>query len=69
MAVYACASCGWVRRLDAEWGEARCEVCGALAACLTPNGDISHRRAHLAAATVRALHSSQTAMGLTRRRV
>jgi hypothetical protein len=58
MAVYACTSCGWVRRLDEERREATCEVCGAAACCLTPNGELAHRRAQLAAATARALHSS-----------
>ena len=56
MAVYACTSCGWVRRLDEEPREAKCEVCGAAACCLTPNGELAHRRAHLAVATARALH-------------
>ena len=68
MAVYACTSCGWVRRLDEERREARCEVCGAVACCLTPNGQLAHRRAQLAAATARALHSPG-AVGMPRARV
>lgn len=68
MAVYACTSCGWVRRLDEEPREARCEVCGAVACCLTPNGQLAHRRAQLAAATARALHSPG-AVGMPRARV
>ena len=68
MAVYACTSCGWVRRLDEERREARCEVCDAVACCLTPNGNLAHRRAQLAAATARALHSPG-AMGMPRARV
>ena len=59
MAVYACTSCGWVRRLDEERREAKCEVCGAGACCLTPSGDLAQRRAHLAVATARALHSDR----------
>ena len=59
MAVYACTSCGWVRRLDEERLEAKCEVCGAAACCLTPSGDLAQRRAHIAVATARALHSDR----------
>ena len=56
MAVYACTNCGWVRRLEKEGSGERCESCGAVACCLTPSGDLGHRRARLAAASARALH-------------
>src|SRR3954453_11329620 len=66
VAVYACTNCGWVRRLDKEGTGERCESCGAVACCLTPSGDLGHRRARLAAASARALH--RQSLGLARAR-
>jgi rubredoxin len=57
MAVYACTKCGWVRRFEEGAPDARCEVCGANPACLTPAGGLPHRSPQLAAATAKALHA------------
>jgi hypothetical protein len=56
MGVYACTRCGWVRRFEEKRDEATCEVCGATACCLTPSGELAHRRARVAAEMARALH-------------
>jgi predicted RNA-binding Zn-ribbon protein involved in translation (DUF1610 family) len=54
MAIFACTSCGWVRRSTRPLGEATCPVCGDPARCLTPNGQLAGR-ARTAAASARAL--------------
>jgi hypothetical protein len=58
MAVFACTSCGWVRRSPAAVAEAKCPICGGPARSLTPHGRLDHGqgRARAAAATARALH-------------
>ena len=54
MAIFACTSCGWVRRSTRPIGEATCPVCGDSARCLTPAGQLAGR-ARAAAASARAL--------------
>jgi predicted nucleic acid-binding Zn-ribbon protein len=55
MAVFACTSCGWVRRSEAQVMEARCPDCGEAVRALTPQGSLAGRAA-AAAATAKALH-------------
>jgi len=57
VAVFACTSCGWVRRSSSAVADASCPVCSAPARCLTPNGSLEPGRAALAAATARMLHA------------
>jgi hypothetical protein len=65
MAVFACTSCGWVRRSPAAVAEAKCPICGEPACSLTPHGRLDHDhangRARAAAATARALHDPTVA--------
>ena len=56
MAVFACTSCGWVRRSPDPVAEARCPVCGSPARSLTPQGRLPDGRARAAAGGARALH-------------
>jgi hypothetical protein len=57
MAIFACTSCGWVRRSTKPLVEASCPVCGDSARCLTPNGQLAGR-ARTSAASARALHGA-----------
>jgi hypothetical protein len=61
MAVFACTSCGWVRRSQASVAEARCPICGSPARSLTPHGRLPDGRARAAAAGVRALGDRELA--------
>jgi hypothetical protein len=61
MSVFACLSCGWVRRSPGPVPEPRCPVCGQSTQSLTPSGRLAEGRARAAAATARALHDPAVA--------
>jgi predicted RNA-binding Zn-ribbon protein involved in translation (DUF1610 family) len=61
MAIFACTSCGWVRRSPGPVAETSCPVCGQSTSCLTPSGRLEHGRARAAATTARALHDPAVA--------
>jgi hypothetical protein len=66
--VFACTSCGWVRRSVVPVDEARCPLCHRPARALTSTGSLRPGRAPLAAATARALHDPALTAGMWRRR-